>query len=47
VARAPGGGLQFSGSGEHRAALIVNSADVTDPATGRFGLTVPIDQVQS
>jgi Carboxypeptidase regulatory-like domain len=47
VARSPGGGLQISGSGEHRAALIVNSADVTDPATGRFGLTVPIDQVQS
>ena len=47
VSRAPGGGLQLSGSGEHRAALIVNSADVTDPATGRFGLTVPIDQVQT
>jgi hypothetical protein len=47
VARSPGGGLQISGSGEHRSALIVNSADVTDPATGQFGLTVPIDQVQS
>jgi hypothetical protein len=47
VVRSPGGGLQLSGSGEHRNALIVNSADVTDPATGKFGLTVPIDQVQS
>ena len=47
VARSPGGGLQLSGSGEHRSALIVNSADVTDPATGQFGLTVPIDRVQS
>jgi hypothetical protein len=47
VTRSPGGGLQISGSGEHRSALIVNSADVTDPATGQFGLTVPIDQVQS
>jgi hypothetical protein len=47
VVRSPGGGLQISGSGEHRSALIVNSADVTDPATGQFGLTVPIDQVQS
>ena len=47
VARSPGGGLQISGSGEQRSALIVNSADVTDPATGKFGLTVPIDQVQS
>ena len=47
VARSPGGGLQLSGSGEHRSALIVNSADVTDPATGQFGLTVPIDSVES
>lgn len=47
VTRSPGGGLQLSGSGEHRSALIVNSADVTDPATGQFGLTVPIDSVES
>ncbi len=47
VARTPGGGLQISGSGEHRSAMIVNSADVTDPATGQFGLTVPIDSVES
>ena len=47
VARQPGGGLQISGAAEHRSALIVNSADVTDPATGQFGLTVPIDSVQT
>jgi len=47
VARSPGGGLQISGAGEHRSALIVNSADVTDPATGEFGLTVPIDSVET
>jgi hypothetical protein len=47
VVRTPGGGLQLSGSGENRSALIVNSADVTDPATGGFGLTVPIDSVES
>jgi hypothetical protein len=47
VVRKPDGGLEISGSPEHRAALIVNSADVTDPATGQFGLTVPIDSVQS
>ena len=28
-------------------ALVVNFADVTDPATGQFGLTVPIDSVQN
>ncbi|MGO9241510.1 MAG: carboxypeptidase regulatory-like domain-containing protein [Bryobacteraceae bacterium] len=47
IVRTPGGGLQLSGSGENRSALIVNSADVTDPATGGFGLTVPIDSVES
>ena len=45
VAREPGGALTISASPEHRAALIVNSADVTDPATGQFGLTVPVDSV--
>jgi hypothetical protein len=47
VVRKPDGGLEISGSSEHRSSLIVNSADVTDPATGQFGLTVPIDSVQS
>ena len=46
VVREPGGGLILSASPEHRSALIVNSADVTDPATGQFGLTVPIDSVE-
>jgi hypothetical protein len=47
VVREPGGGLRISDSPENRSALIVNSADVTDPATGQFGLTVPIDSVQT
>lgn len=47
VVRDPGGGLKISGEGEHRSAMIVNSADVTDPATGQFGLTVPIDSVDT
>jgi hypothetical protein len=46
VVRAPNGGLSLSAAGEHRSAMIVNSADVTDPATGQFGLTVPIDSVE-
>jgi hypothetical protein len=45
VVRRPDGGLQISAAAEHRSAMIVNSADVTDPATGQFGLTVPIDIV--
>jgi len=47
VVRTASGDLQISGNGEERSALIVNSADVTDPATGKFGLTVPIDSVQT
>ena len=47
VVRDQGGGLILSAAGEHRSALIVNSADVTDPATGQFGLTVPIDSVET
>jgi hypothetical protein len=47
VVRKPDGSLQISGSAEHRNSLIVNSADVTDPATGQFGLTVPIDSVET
>ena len=35
------------GFGEDHSALLVNSVDVTDPATGGFGLSVPIDSVQT
>jgi hypothetical protein len=47
VVREPGGALRISDSPESRSALIVNSADVTDPATGQFGITVPMDSVQT
>jgi hypothetical protein len=47
VVREPGGALRISDSPENRSALIVNSADVTDPATGQFGITVPMDSVQT
>jgi hypothetical protein len=47
VVRSPGGGLVILAASEHRSALIVTSADVTDPATGQFGLTVPIDSVDT
>ncbi len=46
VVREPGGALILSSSPENRSALIVNSADVTDPATGQFGTTIPIDSVE-
>jgi hypothetical protein len=47
IIRMPNGQLQLSGSGEHRSALLVNSSDATDPATGQFGATVPVDSVQT
>jgi outer membrane receptor protein involved in Fe transport len=47
VVRSAEGEIKISGSGEHRSALIVNSADVTDPATGQFGMTVPVDSVET
>lgn len=47
VVRSTEGEIKISGSGEHRSALVVNSADVTDPATGQFGVTVPVDSVET
>ena len=47
IIRLPSGELRLGGSAEHRSALLVNSANVTDPATGRFGATVPIDSVET
>ncbi len=46
VVRASDGSIRIAGYGENHSALLVNSVDVTDPATGMFGLTVPIDSVQ-
>src|ERR1700676_5606878 len=47
ITRTPDGEIQIGGTGEHRSALVVNATDVTDPATGRFGSTVPVDSVES
>jgi len=46
VVRASDGSVRIAGYGESHSALLVNSVDVTDPATGAFGLTVPIDSIQ-
>jgi hypothetical protein len=47
VVRASDGSVRIAGYGESHSALLVNSVDVTDPATGAFGLTVPIDSIQN
>ncbi|HLJ26774.1 MAG TPA: carboxypeptidase regulatory-like domain-containing protein [Candidatus Angelobacter sp.] len=46
VVRGPEG-LSIAGAGEKHTALLVNSVDTTDPATGEFGLTVPVDAVEN
>jgi hypothetical protein len=46
VVRLPDGQVSITGLGEQHSVLIINAVDVTDPATGSFGLSVPIDSVQ-
>ncbi len=47
VVRATDGTVQIAGYGETHSALLINSVNVTDPATGGFGLSVPIDSVET
>lgn len=47
VIRTPDGRVKIAGADEQHSALIVNSVDVTDPATGDFGLSVPIDSIET
>jgi hypothetical protein len=47
ILRASDGSVRIAGYGENHSALLINSVDVTDPATGEFGLTVPIDSVDA
>jgi hypothetical protein len=47
VVRAPNGELTIAGASEQHSALLVNFVDTTDPATGLFGLTIPVDSVES
>jgi Carboxypeptidase regulatory-like domain len=47
VVRSPDGELKVDGTGEQRSSLVVNQTDVTDPATGKFGQTIPVDAVET
>ena len=47
VVRSPDGELKIDGTDEQRSSFIVNQTDVTDPATGKFGQTLPVDAVQN
>jgi hypothetical protein len=47
VIRTPDGRVKIAGLDEQHSALLINSVDVTDPATGNFGLSIPIDSVET
>jgi hypothetical protein len=47
VVRTPDGELKIDGTGEQRSGLVVNQTDVTDPATGKFSQTIPVDSIES
>ena len=47
VVRSPDGELKIDGTGEQRSSLVVNQTDITDPATGKFGQTIPVDAVEN
>ncbi|HLX42203.1 MAG TPA: hypothetical protein VKR43_02160 [Bryobacteraceae bacterium] len=47
IVRTQNGELKIDGTGQERSAMIVNQTDITDPATGKFGQTVPIDSIES
>ncbi len=47
VVRTPDGELKIEGSGQERSAMVVNQSDITDPATGKFGQSVPVDAIET
>lgn len=47
VVRAPDGELKIDGAGQERSAMVVNQSDITDPATGKFVQSVPVDAIET
>ncbi len=47
IVRTPDGELKIDGSGQERSAMVVNQSDITDPATGKFGQTIPVDAIEN
>jgi hypothetical protein len=47
VVRGPDGQINMSGARASQSAMTVNSANVTDPVTGDFAISLPIEAVQS
>lgn len=47
VVRTPDGELKIDGAGQERSAMVVNQTDITDPATGKFGQSIPVDSIET
>jgi hypothetical protein len=47
VVRDQSGELKIDGSGQERSAMVVNQSDITDPATGKFGQSIPVDAIET
>lgn len=47
IVRTPDGELKIDGTGQERSALVVNQTDITNPATGKFGATIPVDSIEN
>jgi hypothetical protein len=47
ILRTSRGELNIEGSGVERSAMVVNQTDITDPVTGKFGQTLPVDSIES
>jgi carboxypeptidase family protein len=47
VVRAPDGQITIAGGDEKHSVMLVNSVNVTDPATGQFGLSIPVNSAET
>jgi hypothetical protein len=47
IVRGQNGELKVNGSGQERSAMVVNQSDITDPATGNFGQSIPVDSIET
>jgi len=47
IVRTSDGELKLEGTGQERSAMVVNQTDLTNPATGKFGATIPVDSIET
>jgi hypothetical protein len=47
IVRTHDGQIKIDGAGQERSAMVVNQSDITDPATGKFGESIPVDAIET